>query len=79
MLSSETHTKRQATQNGFLPSLLGDGDKIIDIMFGEEKIYCSRTTRAAKEEQNLLYRQGRPSEATKEGHLLFVLFESPFI
>jgi hypothetical protein len=23
----ETHTKRQATQHGFLPSLLGDGDK----------------------------------------------------
>jgi hypothetical protein len=26
----ETHTKRQATQHGYLPSLLGDGDKEIE-------------------------------------------------
>ncbi len=34
---TETHTKRQATQHGCLPSLLGDGDKGIEIVFGEEK------------------------------------------
>jgi hypothetical protein len=28
---------RQATQHGWLPSLLGDGDKEIEIVFGEEK------------------------------------------
>jgi hypothetical protein len=29
----ETHTKRQATQNGCLPSLLVDGDKGIEIVY----------------------------------------------
>ncbi len=32
----ETHTKRQATQHGCLPSLLGDGDFKIEIVYGEE-------------------------------------------
>ncbi len=36
-LYKETHTKRQATQHGSLPSLLGGGDKGIEIMYGEEK------------------------------------------
>jgi hypothetical protein len=34
---SETHTKRLATQNGCLPSLLGDDYKVIEIVLGEEK------------------------------------------
>jgi hypothetical protein len=33
----ETHTKRQATQHGCLPNLLGDGDKGIEIVYSEEK------------------------------------------
>jgi hypothetical protein len=33
----ETLTKRQATQHGCLPSLLCDGDKGIEIVYGEEK------------------------------------------
>jgi hypothetical protein len=33
----DTHTKRQATQHGCLPSLLGDGDKGIEIVYGEEE------------------------------------------
>ncbi len=32
----ETHTKRQATQHGCLPSLLGHGDQGIEIVSGEE-------------------------------------------
>ncbi len=32
----ETDTERQATQHGCLPSLLGDGDKEIEIVYGEE-------------------------------------------
>jgi hypothetical protein len=32
----ETHSKRQATQHGCLPSLLGDGDKGIELEYGEE-------------------------------------------
>jgi hypothetical protein len=45
------HIKRQATQHGSLPSLLGDGDKGIEIVYGEEKgktIFCTGPTRAAK-------------------------------
>jgi hypothetical protein len=33
----ETRTKRQATQHGFLPSLLGDGDREIEKVYSEEK------------------------------------------
>jgi hypothetical protein len=38
----ETHTKIQATQFDCLPSLLGDEDKGIEIVYGEEKnsLYC---------------------------------------
>ncbi len=34
--------------------------------------------RAAKAEKNLLYWHYEPSEPTKEGHLLYILLESPF-
>jgi hypothetical protein len=33
----DTHTKRLAAQHGCLPSLLGDGDREIEIGYGEEK------------------------------------------
>jgi hypothetical protein len=33
----DKHTKRQATQHGCLPSWLGDEDKGIEIVYGEEK------------------------------------------
>jgi hypothetical protein len=33
----ETYTKRQATQHGCLPSLLGGRYKGIEIVYGEEK------------------------------------------
>jgi hypothetical protein len=49
---TETHTKRQATQHDCLPSLLGDEDKGIEIVYGEEKNICTRPNRAAKAEQN---------------------------
>ncbi len=51
LAKSETHTKRQATQHGWMPGLLGDGDKEIEIVFGEEKIFCTGPTSAAKAEQ----------------------------
>jgi hypothetical protein len=35
----ETHTKRQATQQGCRLSLLGVGDKGIEIVYDEEKIF----------------------------------------
>jgi hypothetical protein len=37
--SPETHTKRQVTQHGCQPSLLGGGDKGIEKAYGEEKIF----------------------------------------
>ncbi len=35
----ETRTKRQAIQHGFLPSLLGDRDKGIEIVYGDGGIF----------------------------------------
>jgi hypothetical protein len=58
--------------------LLGDGDKGIEIGYVRKKIFCSGPTRAAKAEQNLVYRLGKPNEPIKEGLLLVVLFESLF-
>jgi hypothetical protein len=42
------------TQHGCLPSLLGDGDKEIEILYGEEKILCTGPTTAAKAQQKTL-------------------------
>jgi hypothetical protein len=47
-------------------------------VYGEEKIFCTGMTRAAKAEKNILYRHDNPNEPTKEGPLSFVLSESPF-
>jgi hypothetical protein len=55
--------------------LLGDGDKEIEIVYG---VFCTGPTRAARLNKNLVYRQDKPNESTKEVPLLFVLFESPF-
>jgi hypothetical protein len=44
----ETYTNRQASHHGCLPSLLSDGEKGIEIVYGEEKIFCTGLTRAAK-------------------------------
>ncbi len=79
MLQPETHTKRQATQHGCLPSLLGDRDKGIEIMFGEQKkLYRAIwPTRTSKGEQKSLV-PARQAQPTKKGPLSFVLFESPF-
>jgi hypothetical protein len=65
--SPETHIKRPATRHDCLPSLLGDGVKWIEIVYGETKIICSGPTRAEE-----------PMEPTKEGPLSYVLPESPF-
>ncbi len=51
-------TKRQATQHGCLPSLLGD-------VVGEGK-KCTGTTRAAKRQnKNLVYQHDKPNEPPK--------------
>jgi hypothetical protein len=36
-LSHQIHTKRQAIQQGCLPSLVGDGDIGTELVYGEEK------------------------------------------
>ncbi len=54
------------------PSLLGDKDKGIEIVYGKEKLFCIGPTRASKAEQKSLvpgYRHNRPKEPTKEGPL----------
>jgi hypothetical protein len=69
--------KRQATQHGCLLSFLGNGDKGIEIVYGEEKkIYCTGPTRAAMAEQKLIVpaRHDKPNEPIKKGPLSFVLF-----
>ncbi len=46
---SETHTKRQVTQHNCLFSLMGNGDKWIEILYGEEK----NTLVAARQAQRI--------------------------
>jgi hypothetical protein len=58
--------------------LLGDVDKGMEIVSGEEKIFCTGPTRAANAEKNLLYRHEKPNEPTKKGPLSFVLFGPSF-
>ncbi len=43
--------KRQMTWHDCLPSLLGDGEKWSEIVYGEEKMFDSGRTRAAKGKQ----------------------------
>jgi hypothetical protein len=64
----ETHTKKQATRPGCLPSLLGDRKKYLFLGRLEQP----------RQNKNLLYRHDKPNEPTKKGPLSFVLFESPF-
>ena len=48
----ETHTKRQATPRDCLPIFLGNGEKKIEIVYGEEKkIFCTGPTSVSKAEQ----------------------------
>jgi hypothetical protein len=71
--SPQTLTETQATQQDSLPSLLGDGDKWTEIVFGEEKIFCTGPTRAAKAVKNLLYQQDEPNKPTKDPFHMYSL------
>jgi hypothetical protein len=66
MVQPETHTKRQATQHGSLSSLLGDGNKRIEIVNGEEKLFCTGRLEQLRLNKNLLYLHDKPNEPTKE-------------
>jgi hypothetical protein len=58
---------------------MGEGDKLIEIAYSEEKIFCPVPTRAAKAGQKYLVLAGQAKQSSpKVGPLQFVLFESPF-
>ncbi len=59
-------TQRQATQHACLPSLYGDWEKGIEIVYGEENIFCTGPTRAAKTEQKSFLQARRVQRSNKE-------------
>ncbi len=68
----ETNTKRQATQHGCRPSLVGDGGKGIEIVYGEgKKIFCTGLTRASKTEQKSLV-PARQAQRTNQRRTNFI-------
>jgi hypothetical protein len=69
----ETHIKRQVTRQDCLPSLLGDGGKLIEIVYKEEK----NNFNWPRQDKNLFYWHKEPNELTKEEALSSVLFKSP--
>jgi|688.fasta_scaffold269044_1 hypothetical protein len=69
----ETHTKRQATQHDFLPSLLCDGDQRNWNCVGEEKMFYTGPTGAAKPEQKFLVPVCQ-AELTNQGRAPFICF-----
>jgi hypothetical protein len=78
-MGSETHTYRQANPHGCLPSLLGDWDKGIVIVYGvRKKTFCTGSLEQQRQNKNIWYRHDKPKEPTKKGPLPFVLIECPF-
>ncbi len=56
--------------------MLGDGDKGIEIVYGEEKKYfVLGRLEQPRQIKNLMYQHDKPNETTKEGPLSFVFFE----
>jgi hypothetical protein len=72
-LKAETHTKRQETEHGCLPSLLGDREKGIEIVYGGGKniFFCTGLTKAAKAEQKSLV-PARHARRTYQGRTPFL-------
>jgi hypothetical protein len=68
----EIHTKRQATQHDWPPSLLGDRNKGIETSYGEEKIFWTGLTRAAKAEQKSLVPAWQQAQLTNQGRSPFM-------
>jgi hypothetical protein len=59
--------------------LLGEGDKVIEIVYGERKKYfVLDRLKQPRQNKNLLYWHDKPNDPTKEGSISFALFESPF-
>jgi hypothetical protein len=57
--------------------LLGDGDKGIEKVYCEEKIFLLGQLEQPRQNKKLLYRHDKPNEPTKKVTLSFVLFELP--
>jgi hypothetical protein len=70
-VETETHFKRQATLHDCLPSLLGDGDKGIKIVYDEEKISSTGPTGAAMAGQKSLV-PARRAQRTNQGRTSFI-------
>ncbi len=80
-MGSETHTKRQATQHGCLPSaqLAGRwGQRNCNSVWWWKTYFVLGRQEQPKQNRNLLYRHEKSKEPTKKGPLQFVLFECPF-
>ncbi len=60
----ETHTMRQTTQHSCLPGILGNGDKGIEIVYGEEEIFVVGRLEQPRQNQNILYQHYRPNKPT---------------
>ncbi len=72
----ETLTKRQATQKGCLPSLLGGRDKGIETVYREEKIFCTGPIRAVKGEQKYHVLAGQSQLTSKQTKKISVRTET---
>jgi hypothetical protein len=57
---------------------LGDGDKGIELVYGEKKYFVLGRFDQPRKNKNLLYRHDKPYGPNKNESLSLVLFESPF-
>ncbi len=66
-LRPETHFNRQATRHDCLPSLMGNGNKIIEIVYGDDgdEYFVLGRLQQSRKGKNLLYRHGEPNPPTK--------------
>ncbi len=73
--------RRQVNQHDCLPSLLGDGDIWIEIVYDEGKIFWTvPTIDQPRHDKNLLYKHTTsPTNKPRKETRSFALFRSPFI
>ncbi len=75
----DTHTRRQATQHGCLPSLLGDGGQMnLNIVWWKKFLSTVPAEQSSQGRTKYLVPARQAQQATRKGPFSFVLFESPF-